>query len=179
MISEVSLRPVPKNKNARHLFFALLGLAAASVVGSYFSPHYKGVIQLGSLLLLVAAVLIYTRYVGSTYSYEVGFDTEQTPIFVVTQLSGTRRSALCRVDLADIASLEKLSYEQYRAYKCEVGTKRYNYTPTLMPPEVYLMRVRARTERADVFLEISDALCQTLLSYASEAKAMRIENDEE
>ncbi len=178
MISEFSVRPVAKNNNARSLFFILLGAAAASVAVSYFSPLYKGIIQLASLLFLVAAVLIYTRYIGAAYLYEVGFDSAETPIFVVVQISGKRRSALCRVDIADIADIKRLSGEQYRAYKPEAGMKRYNYTPTLRPAEVYLMQVRSRRERADVFLEISEEYCQTILAFAAEAKSLRLSDDE-
>ncbi len=178
MISEFSVRPVAKNNGARNLFFALLGAAAASVAVSYFSPLYKGIIQLLSLLLLVGAVMIYTRYVGAFYLYEVAFDSEETPIFIVIQVSGKRRSALCRVDLADIADIKRLSGEEYRAYKTELGMKRYNYTPTLRPEEVYLMQVRSRRERADVFLEISEEYCQTILAFAAEAKSLRLSDDE-
>ena len=179
MISEISLRPVAKNKNARMLFFVLLGAAAASVAVSYLVNAYKGIIQLGSLILLVAAVMVYTRYIGAAYLYEVTFDTEGTPVFVVSQLSGKRRSALCRVDLADIAEILRLSGEEYRAYKPEAGMKRYNYTPTLWPDEVHCMKVRARAESADVFLELSAECCDMLLSYAAEARALRAENDGE
>lgn len=179
MISAFSVRPVAKNNGARTLFFALLGAAAASLAVSYFAPLYKGIIQLLSLLLLVGAVMIYTRYVGAFYLYEVAFDSEETPIFVVIQVSGKRRSALCRVDLADIADIKQLSSEEYRAYKTELGMKRYNYTPTLHPSEVYLMQVRSRTERADVFLEISEECRKTILSYAAEAKSLRVAEDDE
>ena len=81
MIQELSVRPMPKNQNARYAFFALLGAATVTVIVSYFLSSYKGVIQLASLLLLVAAVLVYTRYVGSTYYYEVAFAGE-TPILL-------------------------------------------------------------------------------------------------
>ena len=178
MIREFSVRPKPKNQNARHLFFVLLGSAAATVILSYFLSSYKGIVQLGSLILLVAAVLIYTRYIGAVYSYEVTFDSDETPIFVVCQFSGKRRTSLCRVDLADVIGIETLTNEAYRAYKTESGTKRYNYTPTLNPPEVHLMRVRSRTERADVFLELSSECRDTLLSYAEYARAARSADEE-
>ncbi len=178
MISEFAVRPVPKNKNARTLFFVLLGAAAATVGVSYFLTAYKGIVQLGSLILLVAAVVIYTRYIGVVYSYEVSFDGDGTPIFVVCQFSGKRRTSLCRVDLGDISEIETLSAEKYRAYKTEQGTKRYNYTPTLFPPEVNLMKVRGRFERADVILELSAECRDTLLAYAQEAKALRIGDED-
>ena len=177
MIREFAVRPMPKNKKARTLFFVLLGAAAATVIASYFLTSYKGIVQLGSLILLVAAVMIYTRYLGSVYSYEVTFDSDETPIFVVCQLSGKRRTSLCRVDLADIVEIETLAAEAYRAYKTESGVKRYNYTPTLFPEEVNLMKVRSRTERADVFLELSAECRDMLLSYAASARALRTEED--
>lgn len=173
MIREFAVRPMPKNQNARRLFFILLGAAVATVAISYFLPSHKGIVQLASLILLVSAVLIYTRYLGSTYSYEVAHDTEGTPIFLVTQLTGKRRTALCRVNLADIQSIEVLTGAQYRAYKPEVGIKKYNYTPTLHPDEVHLMQVRSRTENAVVFLELSEEYRSMLLSFIEEAKALR------
>lgn len=173
MISEFSVRPVPKNKNARTLFFVLLGAAFASVALSYFAPFYKGVIQLASLILLVGAVMIYTRYIGAYYCYEVAFDSSSAPIFLVTQTSGKRKTALCRIELADVVAIQMLSAEQYRAYKPKAGIKRYHYTPTLRPAEVYLMQVRSHNEQADIFVEISEPCCQTLLSFAAEARAAR------
>lgn len=177
MIREFAVRPMPKNKKARTLFFILLSAAAATVIASYFLTSYKGIVQLGSLILLVSAVVIYTRYLGSVYSYEVTYDSDETPIFVVCQLSGKRRTSLCRVDLADIVEISLLSAEAYRAYKTEPGMKRYNYTPTLFPEEVYLMKVRSRTERADVFLELSAECRDTLLAYAATARSLRTEDD--
>ena len=179
MIQEFAVRPVPKNQNARILFFTLLGGAAAAIAASYFMNAYKGIVQLASLILLVAAVTVYTRYLGAVYSYEVTYDSDGTPIFVVCQFSGKRRTSLCRVDLADIVQIEALSTEQYRAYKTEQGIKRYNYTPTLFPPEVNLMRVRGRHEKADVLLEITAECRDALLSYAAEARATRLANDGE
>ena len=177
MIQEFAVRPVPKNQNARRTFFILLGAAAAAVVVSYFLASYKGIIQLAALILLVCAVLVYTRYVGISYYYEVTHDAEGTPLFLVTQLSGKRRTALCRVDLWDIASIETLTGEQYRAYKPERGVKRYNYTPTMRPDTVNLMVVRSRTEKAVVFLELSEEYRDMLLSFVKEAKAMRAEDE--
>lgn len=178
MIREFAVRPVPKNQNARTVFFVLLGAAAAAIAVSYVLTAYKGIVQLGGLILLVAAVMIYTRYVGSTYSYEVSADSEGTPIFLVCQLSGKRRTALCRVDLADIVDIKTLSGEAYRAYKPEAGIKRYNYTPTLGPSEVHLVQVRSRTEKADVFLELSEEYRAMLLSFAEEARATRVAGED-
>ena len=172
MIREFSVRPVPKNQNARRAFFLVLGAAVAAVAISYFLPSYKGIVQLAALVLLVVAVLIYTRYVGSSYYYEVTHDVEGTPIFLVTQLSGKRRTALCRVNLWDIADIETLTSAEYRAYKPTQGMKRYNYTPTMRPDVVHLMKVRSRTEKADVFLELSEEYRALLLSFVAEAKTL-------
>ena len=178
MIREFAVRPTPKNQNARTLFFGLLGAAAIAIISSYILNSYKGIVQLGGLILLVAAVMIYTRYVGSVYSYEVALDSEGTPIFIVCQLSGKRRTALCRVDLADIVAIQTLTAAEYRTYKPEAGMKRYNYTPTLNPPEVHLMQVRSYREKADVFVELSEEYRALLLSFVEEARAMRIADDE-
>lgn len=175
MIREFSVRPVPKNQNARTVFFVLLGAAAAAMGVSYILDRYKGLVQLAALILLVSAVMIYTRYVGASYSYEVATDGEGTPIFVVNQQSGKRLTTLCRLDLADIADIKTLTNAEYRAYKPEKGMKRYNYTPTLGPSEVHLMQVRSYREKADVFLELSEEYRAMLLSFAEEAKVMRTE----
>lgn len=179
MIREFSVRPVPKNQNARTLFFALLGSAAVAVVASYFLSSYKGIVQLGALILLVAAVTIYTRYVGAFYTYEVATDGEGTPVFVVNQTSGKRRTALCRLDLADIVDIKALTSADYRTYKPEAGIKRYNYMPTLGPTEMHLMKVRSVRESADVFLELSEEYKTLLLSYAAEARSLRVAEAEE
>lgn len=178
MIREFSVRPMPKNKNARTLFFILLAAAVATVAVSYFLTLYKGIVQLVALILLVFAVMVYTRYLGAVYSYEVTHDSDTTPIFVVCRFSGKRCTTLCRVDLADIADIEVLTAAAYRAYKPNEKTLRYKYTPTLFPEEVHLMKVRSFHERADIFLELSAECRDTLLSFAADARAQRCANEE-
>lgn len=173
MIREIVIQPKPQNKLAPTTFFCLLGLCAVAFGASFAAEHYRGLIQLVAILLLVSALLVYTRYVAPHYSYEITTDSEDTPIFVVRSRTGRRMSTLCRVDLADIFSVTQEDREARRVCKTPAGVRRYVYTPTMMPPRRVLLDVRARGEHSHVFVECPPEFCDLLRVYSEEARHLR------
>ncbi len=171
MINEFSARVKSSNNNARVAFFLLLGLSAAAFAAYFFSPQYKGVIGLVGIVLITAAVLIYTKYVSCEYYYDITHDSDGTPVFVVRQITGKRQSTLCRIGLSDIVGAEIESSAERRRHKTPAGYRKYVYFPTLMPESTCRLTVSNRYERAEILIEVGEEFKNLLLSYSAEARA--------
>lgn len=170
MIHDLTVRVKPQNKNAHTLCIALLALAAAGFVTSFLVSLYCGIIQLFAAVLIVAALTVYSRYLGSKYSYEIFTDGgEGEPLFIVRQETGKRISILCRVSLAGISEVTPLSMKEAKSRSVASGAHRYLYTSTLFPSRVYYVKVRTRHEKADLVLEGSDEFFDYLKNAAAEA----------
>ena len=177
MIREHYSRTKASNSNAKNLFYGLLCATAVLFVFYCTTPLYKGIIGLFCVAAITAAVLIYTKYVGVEYFYDITFDSEGTSIFVVRQVTGKRSSTLCRIDLSSIVKIERLDASARKAHKAEAGYINYFYLPTLMPESVLLLKVSSRNERAEIFIEASDEFAELLSTYSIEARSLVAEDD--
>ena len=178
MINELSVHPKPTNKNAKIAFYILLAISACVTVVYLIVDTYRGIIGLGALIFITAAVLIYTKYLSCEYYYDVTTDS-RGPVFVVRQAIGKRMSTLCRIDIASIVKVQKETAQQRRAHKTPTGYKRYNYLPTLIPKQTYRLTSTSRYEKAEIVVEISDEFATLLMEYANEARELiRLSDDE-
>ncbi len=166
----------PSNNNAKYAFTGLLGAAAAIMVTYFIVDRFKGIIGLFAVAAITAAVLIYTKYIGVEYYYDITFDSEGAPVFVVRQMIGKRQSTLCRVDLHNITKVEKLTKAERSKHKTEPGFRKYVYFPTLFPDSAILIRLNSPHESAEVFIEAPDEFADLLRSYAIEARETRFED---
>ena len=137
MIREISVRPTPTNKNAKLFFLTSLFLSLVTLIAYFFVEKYKGLVGLLIIAFLTAGILVYTKYISAVYYYDVTFDSNGVPIFVVRQIIGKRQSTLCRVDLYAIRSVSLLSAEDRKKHKTPEGAVRYVYTPTMFPSTQY------------------------------------------
>ena len=128
---------------------------------------------MAAFLVLITALLIYTKYISPSFCYDVAYDTEQAPIFVVRQIIGKRITTLCRIDLADITEVKYESREEMRAHKTPKDFKKYVYAPTMLPPDICRVTVISRYEKAEILIEIPNDLIDLLRSYAQEARELR------
>lgn len=170
MINEITVRPKPQNNKAKTVFFVALLVSVAVFAVSMFIPHYKGVVALVGMLGIVTAILIYTKYVSVEFRYDVTFDRDETPIFVVRQLIGRRETTLCRIALKDVIKIEKEDKETRKKHITEKETSVYSYNPTLMPDIVYRITSRSEQERAEIIIECSDEFAALLEDYVREAR---------
>lgn len=170
MIKEITVHPKPKNKNAVIAFSVSFLLSAACFVIYSLVDRYKGVIALFGVGLLVCAILFYTKYISVEFYYDVTFDSEGTPIFVVRQLIGKRQTTLCRVELASIYKIEHESAKERSEHKTEAGFVKYVYAPTLFPKESYRITARSRYENSEIIIECSEEFKELILNYAVEAR---------
>ena len=179
MIEEFSVHPKPQNKNAKLLFLAVFLLSAVGFVTYFFMNQYRGIAGFIALMLLVTALLIYTKYISVEFYYDITKDSEGTPIFVVRQLIGKRQTTLCRISLWDILKIEKETASERRAHKTERNIVKYVYAPTLKPAVSYRITISNRYEKAEIIIEGTDEFIELLGKYSAEARLMRSEADDE
>ena len=173
MISEFSARAKAKNNNAKILFFSLLGVAAVVTVFYLTAERYRGVIGVIALCFITAAIFVYTKYISSVYFYDITFDYNNSPVFVVRQRTGKKDTTLCRMDLYAVTDVIRQDKKERAEHKTKDGYLKYNYTPTLSPDETYLIRVFSRYEKAEIRIEATEEFAALLKQYAAEAKELR------
>ncbi len=179
MIKEFSVRPKPKNNNAK-IAFLLSMLAFLLSLATYFIiDKYRGVVGLIAIGFLTAALLVYTKYISPIFYYDITFDTENTPIFVVRRIIGKRQETLARVDIANIKSAEIESAAERKKHKTPTGVLKYNYCPTMCPGEVCRIVLNGRYEKAEILVELSREFADNLLLYAEEARSLSAAEEDE
>ena len=178
MINEYSVHIKPKNSNAKVLFGVLLAAALVLMIISKIIDLYNGVLALVGLIFLTAAVLVYTRYIGASYYYDITTDFEGYPLFVVRQLVGKRYSTLCRIGLNEIIEIKRETVGERKAHKTPYGTRRYVYLATLGVDLSYRLITKSRYESAEIVIEVSDEYASLLAEYVKEAKENVLEDDE-
>ncbi len=178
MISEITSKIKSANNNARIAFGILLSAAAATFAVYFIIDRYKGLVGLAGIILITAAVLIYTKYVSAEYYYDVTHDSQGYAIFVVRQITGKRQSTLCRIGLSEIVKVEKETRSERRAHKTPMGYRKYVYTPTLFPKDTYRLSTASRYERSEIIVEITDSWADMLREYAAEARIIENAEDE-
>lgn len=181
MITEFSVNPTPTNNKAKIIFFGCLAAGAACTVVYFIAELYKGLIGLGAMAFIIAAVFIYTRYMAPRFYYDITFDSAEQPVFVVRQKTGKRESTLCRIDLFTITKIERETRQERRSHKTPMGYVKYVYTPTLMPEVTYRITSISRYEKSEIIIEGNDDFSALLLRNAQEAKELheRIEAEEQ
>ena len=150
---EMSTRVQPSNNYARLIFsiFTSGGICIALV--STLVPMYRGIVALLGAALLVVGITVYSKHLASVYYYDITKDSNGTPIFVVRQVMGKRESTLCRIDIADIASVEHETRKERRGHKTPAGYVKYVYTPTLAPKETSRLTLNGKYENAEIIIE--------------------------
>ena len=178
MIRPHSLKLVPTNKKALGAFVALLGAILVSMIFYSRAEHYQGVIGLVSVAAICAAVIVYTKYVSPVYYYDITDDSEGVWVFVVRQVTGKRVSTLCRISLHEIVSVTREDKSARAEHKTPFGTRKYVYTPTLLPDVTYRLCTASVHERAEIVIEAPEEYINLLNAYIGEAKENYVEDDE-
>ncbi len=178
MIQELHMRVKPQNKHANIAFWLFFVLAFVVFGVSYAVALYRGVLQLGAMFCLVTSILFYTKYIAPQFCYEITIDSQDTPVFIVTQTIGRRMTTLCRIDLADIQSAEHLSRTALKEHRVPADTRRYVYTPSLLPATVCVVTTGGHGERAQLVLEGGQDFADLLLSQAAIARDRMPPNEE-
>ena len=150
MIRDFSVKLKPTNNKAKRTFIVCLILAFAFFIVSAVLPIYNGLVGLISLVFLVIALNAYTKYLSCTYYYDITADSDGTPLFIVRQIVGKRETTLCRIELADVVSLDREDRETRRKHTTPKELSKFNYSPTLDPDVSYRMITNGRYEKAEI-----------------------------
>ena len=172
MISEFSVKPKPRNNNAKIFTLVSLGLGAVTFIVSMLIPKYQGIVGTVAICFFVTSILFYTKFVAPVYYYDITVDHRGLPILVIRQVVGKRATTLCRVDIWAIRKIEMQTGKESRAHKTPSGMKKYIYTPTLFPPSVYRLTVISDYEVAEIVIEGTEEFAKLLEQYAGEARTM-------
>lgn len=178
MISEFSVHAKPKNNNAVIAFVSLLIVSALGFAIYFVLERYKGVVGVFALMILTVAILVYTKFIAPAFYYDVAIDSSGTPMFVVRQIIGKRQTTLCRLDLADIVSIEYETKKDRREHKTTRGVRKYIYAPTMFPKEIYRITAKNRYETAEIIVEGTEVFLETMRQYVKEARLMRADGEE-
>lgn len=179
MISEFSVSPKPSNGKAKSFFAISLVAGAGAFALSFVMESFRWIPQLAAACLLIFAIFLYTRYMGQKLFYDVMLTSDGEPLFVVRQRIGKRESTMCRIGLWSITCIQREDGAARRGHKTPTGYAKYIYTPTFMPDVTYRIVTVSRHEKAEIVIECSDEMANTLLSYVAEARAGRTAEDEE
>lgn len=178
MIREFSIKAKPSNGKARTLFILCMLLAFGLVMISAIIDSYKGIVSMAAVAFLSLAIVIYTKYLASTYFYDITFDSEGTPLLVVRQQTGKRHTTLCRIALFEITKIEQENAKQRREHKTPFDTKKYTYLPSLNPDLSYRITAWGKYEKAEILIEVSEEIASMLSTYSTEAKSYQMIDDE-
>lgn len=179
MIREFSAKAKATNNKARSLFIICMILSFAFLSISMLVDLYRGVISLVGLGFLVVAITVYTKYISPVYYYDITFDNEGTPLFVVHQMIGKRKTTLCRIGLFEVVKIEEENAEQRKAHKTSPGFVKYSYVPTLLPERTYRITSVSKYEKSEILIEASEEFISVLKAYAAEARSSCKFDDEE
>lgn len=177
MINDFSVHVKPKNKNGMIAFLSSLTVGAFLFVFSGTLERYRGVVGLAALIFMVYSLYAFTKYVSREYCYDISSSDE--PLLVVRQVVGKRSTTMCRISLSDITDVKFENKEQRAEHKTPQGYMKYRYTVTMGVLETVRVTVKSRYEKCEIVLEGTAELSALLLSYANEAKAQKIYEDEE
>lgn len=173
---EIAYSAKSQNKRALYLFIGLLIGALAFAILYITVQLYRGVIGMVAMVLIIAAVFIYTKYVAVTYIYSAA-ELGETSMFTVRHKLGKRETTLCGVELRSIVSVKKLTAEERRSYKTDKEYVPYYYCPTMGADFVYVITYRSYTEKAEIFVEVSDEFAAELTKYVELARASYVEDE--
>ncbi len=131
--------PAAKNNRAKKTATAIF---AASVVlfalSGWKGLPYRFTVQLVSFALMTAAIMVCVRYLFRSYCYRVeacddGYE------FVVLELSKSGAQTVCRLSMAALLSVERLTKELAAEKKAQRGLKIYNYCVDIAPADPLLL----------------------------------------
>ena len=171
MISEFSVKPKPQNKNAYYYMYAFLLGALVTLVVYFLMDKYKGLVGLGTIAFITAAVFVYTKYIAAQYIYDITFDSSGNPVFVVRQQTGKKDTTLACIYISGITSVGIFDKTERKNHTTPVGMIKYIYTPTISPDTVCLITYYSRYEKSEIYIEANSDFASLLMSYAIEARA--------
>lgn len=133
-----SYSPPRGNTAAKILTYTLTGAALIFMVAGSLFPDYDPILKTVAFALMMAAVLVCTRYLLLGYTYSIESGETGAPDLVIVENKGKVNRTVCRVSIAG----GKL-YRTPESIKIPAG-KRYDYRTGLAPTNGCVFRVPER-----------------------------------
>ena len=165
---DFTYRPRTRVREARLVMLGMLIISALLVIASVISPKYKGVISLFAVIALVGVVYVYTRYLAPQYAYAVITPAVGDALFVVTKNVGKSVSTLAMIRLYEITEITPVISDTDKAPGRD--ERKYNFTPSMKPEEIWAVRSADRYEKRLFLLEINEQVAKRLSEYSKLAK---------
>ena len=126
---------------------------------------FPALLQLFSVILMVGAVIVLTRYLLRDFCYRIEPREESDiPDFTVTEYCGKRISVVCRISLNDITEVRPMTVKEARNLaKGQKSRRVYDYTCRINPENLYLLTVSAGEDTFDIRIIADKALTEFLL----------------
>ena len=158
-------RPSRRNYKAHFAVLALILCAVALFVGSAFAPGYPAVFQALSLVVLVPAIQLITRYMVVQYLYRLReYEDGNVDFEVYTYRGGTKMQLVCRIALDEITAVTPLGEQNRRAPH---GMRRYNYCMELQPQPATVLSVSNADGECELLLAPDQRLSEVFAAAAA------------
>ena len=148
MVTELArYTPRPANRRAHALALLLLLAGGALFAVSLALPAYGGVVQIASLLLVVAGLFIAYKFLFSTYTYSIADVGDGELRLLVEQTQGRRSSLVCQFPLYAVcrvveAGKERLPGKAY-SYVATMHGGRYQHVQARIDGNLLLLQMEA------------------------------------
>lgn len=147
-------------KKGREIATAVMLFGVA--IGVFYLSRIPGLpvpvlFQLLSVVLLVGAVLVVTRYVMRRYTCRLEPNQKGSVDLVIEEHYGKRNTVVCRIYANQIVSLVRRTGQTWKESAGKrKGKRMYHYTASFSDPERVLAQVRSEEEgEEDFFLEFA------------------------
>lgn len=130
----MTFRPQSKNKKPHILAIGSAVLAVVLFLASAFVPKFNFYYQASALILAVASLEIYMKYVGSDYVYDAG--ERQLKVYKVT---GKKSICVCSLDYDESVTciMKREEYEKDKEKYPKVNFN-VNYAKNIFPKDYYV-----------------------------------------
>ena len=164
-------RPSRQNYKAHVAVLALILCALALFIGSGFLPGYAVVAQSLSLILLVPAIQLISRYLVPQYLYRLReYEDGNVDLEIYTYRGGSKMQLVCRIGMEEITAALPLSAGNARAPK---GMRRYNYCRDLAPQSALVLSITNADGDCELLLSPDRHLTDVFAAAASKHTATR------
>ena len=127
--------------------------------------------QLAALVLFVIAIEITTKYIQTSYVYEISVDDRGRSDLIVTKIGGSRSMAVCNIgdeSVVCVVKKEKLGDFEKKYGRMDV---RYNYYSNFGTNNVVWIHFIHNGKKALVAVEANEAFCAELVKCFSKDEA--------
>ena len=157
-----SEQPTRQNRHLLVLMWVLLLGGVVLFIVSRYMPSFPAPIQLASIGMMVAAVLLVGQYqTRYTYRTEPDIGGGEGYDFVVIRHNGRREQVVCRLGVADVREIEEQTPENRDELKKKYAAQKdtvHSYCVDVLPERSQYIRFDDGGDRVIIRLQASAAL---------------------